>query len=247
MTQPHKTLAECKDEVARKYQRLVEKKYVDWNEMEAVLWNEGSEASRYTLMQRINEAYELHASQLIKKGESINLKAISNKVDSVLENSTHDELKSFVSKKNETVSSDVEQAAQDSAGGLTNEGTTFERYEHIEGFKSGAKWQSKQQPATINFLSEEEIRGIATKHSVIYLAKFGAAYDALNELQDKLKERVNCVDPMEFIQWAANNQFTMRENVWTSTKIHYSGCAYAPEQLLELYIDYLKTNPNGQK
>jgi len=35
---------------------------------------------------------------------------------------------------------EIEKEAEKSAGGLTNEGTTFERSEHIAGFKSCAKW-----------------------------------------------------------------------------------------------------------
>ncbi len=47
------------------------------------------------------------------------------------------------------------------------------------------------------------------------------------------------VDLVGLMEWIQNNQFTMLENVWTSTKIHYSGCAYASEQLIDLYNEYL--------
>ena len=42
-------------------------------------------------------------------------------------------------------------------------------------------------------------------------------------------------DAVEFAEWISNNQFTMYNNEWTSTKIHYSGCAYTTTELYSLF------------
>ena len=34
-----------------------------------------------------------------------------------------------------------------------------------------------------------------------------------------------------FAEWISNNQFTMYNYKWTSTKIHYSGCDYTTSEL----------------
>jgi hypothetical protein len=43
-------------------------------------------------------------------------------------------------------------------------------------------------------------------------------------------------DAVRFAEWVSNNQFTMYNNEWVSTKIHYSGCSYTTD---ELYTEYL--------
>lgn len=51
---------------------------------------------------------------------------------------------------------ELSEAASDSAGGLTNAGTNYERLEHIEGFKSGAKWALEKDKWIEKLLRRDE-------------------------------------------------------------------------------------------
>lgn len=43
------------------------------------------------------------------------------------------------------------------------------------------------------------------------------------------------VKSIEFAEWINDNQFTRMDDVWTSTKIHYSGCLYSTTELRKLF------------
>lgn len=108
-------------------------------------------------------------------------------------------------KQSSPVSLKVEEAANDSAGGLTNEGTTFERAEHIEGFKAGAKWQS-QQPLSIAWMSDEEINRWfdinANEPGKMGKNMFRVC---VNNIQSELRKRVNAVDTKEAMLYVFDN------------------------------------------
>lgn len=42
-----------------------------------------------------------------------------------------------------------------------------------------------------------------------------------------------------FAEWASNNQFTQYNDIWTSTKIHYSPDKYTTDQLIDIYLETL--------
>lgn len=45
------------------------------------------------------------------------------------------------------------------------------------------------------------------------------------------------IKALRFAEWISNNQFTCYNDEWTSTKIHYSGCAYKTVELYALFLD----------
>lgn len=42
-------------------------------------------------------------------------------------------------------------------------------------------------------------------------------------------------DMEDFVEWISNNQFVYNGDLWISTKIHYSGCAYLHNEILKLW------------
>lgn len=65
-------------------------------------------------------------------------------------------------------------------------------------------------------------------------AAFNEVQQDLRRIASNLRKGVELEEG--FAKWLQNNQFTMGENVWTSTKIHYTGGEYHTSELRELWL-----------
>lgn len=241
MKEPHKSLAECKDEVAEKHG------FENWRDLLIKFQGTDRVIIREQFDGMIDEAYELHASQFIKKDET---EETPGELPSYIFESDEQEriagyIKWCAKQKKEVVSSDVEQAAKDYADKQAfNYSDSPEQIKEqlINAYLAGN--QSTQQPATINWLTDDEIETHFPIHSI-----------TAKKMQILLKERVNCVDLVGFVNWTNDigkcDYYPTYEYVKDDDPIFVNWCnrfneedMITTEQLLQIYLTP-KTNPNG--
>lgn len=205
MTQ-HKTLAECKDEISRNYG------FKDWSTFLLSFNGKFTTIRPKTFDEAIDKAYELHASQFVSP--LIDIKDIDPEIGAAFNEFSKQnrrrtpkrERESQFIKKDETIS---DKQIVDEIKLITDWPDVHDGPQNITvntAIKLVRKWQSTQQPATINFFSDdaEKLRIVAKSFDVADLTAKGHLND--NEVQTdlrriadliekQLKDRVNCVDP----------------------------------------------------
>lgn len=88
----------------------------------------------------------------------------------------------------------------------------------------------------VNYKVKAYIRQLEEDYSILQYKYSDSVTVALNEIeQSKLSSQEVNEDAVGFAEWISNNQFTCYNNIWTSTKIHYSPGNYSTKDLYAIF------------